>query len=160
MSNSLWPHALQHTRLHCTSISPKVALFHVYWVNDAIYPPHPLLLPSSFAFNLSQHQGFSKESAVLIRWPKYWSFSFSISPSSEYSWLISIRTGWFVLLAVQGTLKGFLQHHSWKVSILQHSALCMYGPTLTPHMTIGKTIALMIQTFVDKVMCLLFNMPS
>ena len=109
---------------------------------------HPLLLPSIFL----SIRGFSKESVLCIGWPKYWRFSFSISPSNEYSGLISFRMGWFDLLAVQGTLKSLLQHHSSKASILQHSAF-FYGPT-------GKTIALTRQTFVGKVMFLLFNMLS
>ena len=91
---------------------------HVHWVSDAIQPSHPLSPPSLPALNLSQHQGFF-QSAIHIRWPKYWSFSFSISPSNEYSGLIYFRIGWFDLLAVQGTLKSLLQHHSSKVSILQ-----------------------------------------
>ena len=94
----------------------------VHWVNDAIQPSHPLLSPSPPAFNLSQHQVFSNESVLPIRWPKYWSFSFSISPSNEYSGLISFKINWLDLLAVQGTLKSLLQHHSSKASILQHSA--------------------------------------
>ena len=97
----------------------NIAQTHVYWVNDAIQPSHPLSSPSPPAFNLSQRQG-------LFQWvsssPKYWSFSFSISPSSEYSGLISFRMDWLDLLAVQGTLKSPLQHHSSKASILQCSA--------------------------------------
>ena len=99
---------------------------------------------------------FSKELALSIRWPKYWSFSFSISPSSEYLGLISFRTDWFDLLAVQGILKSLLQHHSSKASILQHSAFFMVQFS-HPYMTTGKTIALTIRTFVSKVMSLLFN---
>ena len=89
---------------------------HVHWVGDAIQPSHPLLFPSSPAFNLSQHQGLFYESVLCIRWPKYWSFS--ISPSNEYSVLISFRMDWLGLLAVQGTLKSLFQHHSSKASIL------------------------------------------
>ena len=95
---------------------------HVHRVSDAIQPSCPLLSPSSPAFNLSQHQGFSSESVLCIRWPKYWSFSFSINRSNEYSGLISFRTDWLDLLAVQGTLKSLLQHHSSKASILWCSA--------------------------------------
>ena len=102
---------------------------------------------------------FSNESALQIRWPKYWSFSFSISPSNEYSGLISFRIDWFGLLAVQGTLKSLLQHHSSKASILQHSAFFMV-PLSHPYTTTGKTIALTRWTFVGKVMSLLFNMLS
>ena len=102
----------------------ELAQTHVHRVNDAIQPSHPLSSPSPPAFNLSQHQGFSNESALCIRWPKYWSFTFSISPSNEYSGLISFRTDWFDLPAVQATLKHLqleslkhLQHHSSKASI-------------------------------------------
>ena len=95
---------------------------HVQWVGDAIQTSHPLSSASPPALNLSQHQVFSNESALHIRWPKYWSFSFNISPSNEYSGLISFRMDWLDLLAVQGTLKSLLQHHSSKASVLQHSA--------------------------------------
>ena len=115
---------------------------------------HPLLLlPSIFP----SIRVFSNESALHIRWPKYWSLSFNISPSNEYSGLLSFRMGWLDLLAVQGTLKSLLQHNSSKASILQRSAF--YIVYLShPYMTTGKTIALTIQTFVGKVMSLLFNM--
>ena len=113
------------------------------------------LLPSIFP-NI---RVFSNESALHIRWPKYWSFSLSISPSNEHSGLISFRIDWLDLLAVQGTLKSLLQHHSSKASILQHSAFFIVQLS-HPYMTTGKTIALTRQTFVDKVMSLLFNMPS
>ena len=102
---------------------------------------------------------FSKESVLHIRWLNYWSFSFSISPSNEYSGLISFRIDWFVLLLVQGTLKRLLQHHSSKASILCHSAFFMVQLS-DPYMTTGKTIALTRQTFVSKVMSQLFNMLS
>ena len=98
-------------------------LTQTHQVSYVIQPPHPLSSPSPPAFNLSQHQGFSKESVLCIRWSKYWSFSFSIKLSNEYSGLISFRVDWFDLLAVQGTLKRFLQHHNSKASILWHSAL-------------------------------------
>ena len=116
---------------------------------------HPLLLlPSIFP----SIRIFSNESALHIRWPKYWSFSFNISPSSEHPGLISFRVDWLALLAVQGTLKS-LQHHSSKASILQHSAF--FTVQLShPYVTTGKTIALTRQTIVDKVMSLLFNMLS
>ena len=114
-----------------------------------------LLLPSIFpSIRVS-----SNESALSIRWPKYWSFSFSISPSNEYSGLISFRMNWLYLLAVQGTLKGLLQHHSSKPSILRISAFLIVQ-LWHPHMTTGKTIALTRWTFVGKVMSLLFNMLS
>ena len=102
---------------------------------------------------------FSNESVLCIRWPKYWSFSLSISPSNEYSGLISFRTNWLDLLTVQGTLKSLLQHHSSKASILQRSAVFTIQLS-HPHMTTGKTISLTRQTFVEKVVSLLFNMPS
>ena len=114
-----------------------------------------LLLPSSFPSITI----FSNESVLRIRWPKYWSFSFSISPSNEYSGLISFRMDWLDHLAVQGTLKSLLQHHSSKASILQHSAFFMVQLS-HPYMTTGKTIALTRRTFVGKVMFLLFNMLS
>ena len=114
-----------------------------------------LLLPSIFP-SISV---FSSESVLPIRWPKYWSFSFSISPSNEYSGLISFRMDWLDLLAVQGTLKSLLQHHSSKASILQHSAFFIVKFS-HPYMTTGKTIALTRWTFVGKVMSLLFNMLS
>ena len=112
-----------------------------------------LLLPSIFP----SVRVFSNESVLHIRWPKYWSFS--IIPSSEYSGLISFRIEWFDLLAVQGTLRSLLQHHSWKASILWHLAFFMVQ-LLHPFMTTGKTIALTRQIFVGKVMSLLFNMLS
>ena len=102
---------------------------------------------------------FSNESALCIRWPKYWDFSFSISPSNEYSRFISFRMDWLDLLAVQGTFSSLLQHHSSKASILQHSAFFMVQLS-HPYMIIGKTIALTRWTFVGKVMSLLFNMLS
>ena len=123
--------------------------------NHLILCPPLLLLPSTFPST----RVFSSESALQIRSPKYWSYSFSISCSNEYSGLISFRTGWFDLLAVQGTLKNLLQHHSLKVSILRCSAFFMVHVS-HPYMTTGKTIALMIGTFVSKVMSLLFSMLS
>ena len=114
-----------------------------------------LLLPSVFP----SIRVFSNESALCIRWPKYWSFSFNISPSNEYSGLISFRMDRLDLLAVQGTLKSLLQHHSSKASILQHSSFYIVQLSY-PYMTSGKTIALTRWTFVGKVMSLLFNMLS
>ena len=117
---------------------------------------YPLfLLPSIFP----SIRVFSNESALLIRWPEYWSFSFNISPSSEHPGLITFRMDWLDLLAVQGTLKSLLQHHSSKASILQHSALFIVQLS-HPYMTTGKTIVLTRQNFVGKVMSLLFNMLS
>ena len=114
-----------------------------------------LLLPSVFP----SIRVFSNESVLCIRWPKYWRFSFSLSPSNEYSGLISFRIDWFDLPAVQGTLKRLLQHHSSKASVLQHSAFFIVQLS-HPYMTTGKTIALTRQTFVSKVMSLLFNRLS
>ena len=116
---------------------------------------HPLLLPSIFP----SIRVFSKESVLCIRWPKYWSFSFSISPSNQHSGLISFRMDWLDLLAVQGTFKSLLQHHSSKASILQHSPF--FTDQLShPYITTRKTIALTRRTFVGKVMSLLFNLLS
>ena len=116
----------------------------------------PLLLPPSIFPSI---RVFSNESVLRIRWPKYWSFSFSISPSNEYSGLISLRIDWFDLLAVQGTLKGLLQHQSSKASILQCSAVFMVQLS-HPYMTTGKTTALTWWTFVGNVTSLLFNMQT
>ena len=113
------------------------------------------LLPSIFP----SIRVFSNGLTLHSRWPKYWSFSFNISPSNEHSGLISFRMDWLDLLAVQGTLKSLLQHHSWKTSTLWHSAFFIVQLS-HPYMTIGKTIALTRWTFVDKVMSLLFNMLS
>ena len=114
-----------------------------------------LLMPSIFP----SIRVFSNGLALCIRWPKYWSFSFSISPANNYSGLVSFRLDWFDLTAVQGTLKSLLQHHSSKASVLQCSAFVMVQLSHT-YMTTGKTIALSIQTFVGKIMSLLFNMLS
>ena len=140
---------------------PEFAQVHVHWIGDSIQPIssswHPvLLMPSIFP---SIKVSFN-ELALHIRWPKYWSWSFSSSISSkEYLGLISFNIDWFDCLAVQGTLKGLLQHHSSKASILQHSALFMVQFSHL-YMITGKTIALTIQTFVGKVMSLLFNILS
>ena len=125
---------------------PELAQTRVHWIGDAIQPSQPLssllLLPSVFP----SVRAFSNESVLCIRWPKYWSLSFSISPSSEYSGLISFRIYWFDLLAVQGTLKSLLQHHSSKASILRRSAFFMVQLS-HPYMTTGKTIALTRRTY-------------
>ena len=133
---------------------PEFAQTHVHWVGDAIQPAHLLLSTSPPAFIFPNIRVFFNESALPIRWPKYWSFS--ICPSSEYSGLISFRIDWFDLLAVQGTLGSLVQHHSLKASILQSLAIFM-GKLSHPYMTTGKTIALTRRTFVSKVMSLLFN---
>ena len=120
---------------------PEFTQTHVYWVSDAIQPTHPLSSPSSPPSIFPSIRVFSNESVLHFRWPKYWSFSFSISPSNEYSGLISFRMDWLDLLAVQGTLKSLLQHHSSKTSIFWCSAF--FTVQLShPYMTTGKTIAL------------------
>ena len=152
MSNSLWPHGLQHARFPCPSPTPGVysnscplSQWHHQTISSSVVPFSCLLLV------------FSNESVLRIGWPKYLSFNFSISPSNEYSRLISFRMDWLDLLAVQGTLKSLLQHHSSKASILQCSAFFIVQLS-HPYMTIGKTIDLTRQTFVGKLMSLLFNM--
>ena len=127
----------------------KFTQTHVHWVSDAIQPSHSLSSPSPPAFNLSQHQGLLKQVILWISRPKYWSYSFSISPFNEYSGLISFRMDWLGLFAVQGTLKSFLQHHSLKPSILW--CVVFFIVQLSHlYMTTGKTIALTTQTFVGK----------
>ena len=138
---------------------PESTQTHIHSVGDAIQPSHPLSSPSPPAPNPSQHQGLFQESTLCMRWPKYWSFSFSISPSNEHPGLISFRMNWLDLLAVQGTLKSLLQNHSSKASILRCSAFFIVQLS-HPHMTTGKTIALTRWTFVGKVMSLLFNILS
>ena len=137
---------------------PESTQTHVHWVGNAIQPSHPLSSVSP-AFNLSQHQGLFQWVSSSHHVPKYWSFSFNISPSNEHPGLISFRMDWLDLLAVQGTLKSLLQHHSSKASILQRSAFFIVQLS-HPYMTIGETIALTRRTFVGKVMSLLFNMLS
>ena len=160
MSNSLWLHKPQHARPPCPSPTPGVysnSCPSSRWCHPAISPSccPLLLLPSIFP----SIRVFSNESALRIRWPEYWSFSFSISPSNQHPGLISFRMDWLDLLAVQGTLKSLLQHHSSKTSIHQRSVFFIVQ-FLHPSMTTGKTIALTRWTFVDKVMTLLFNMLS
>ena len=125
----------------------ELAQIHLYRVSEAIQPSNPLLSPSPPAFNLSQHQCLSNESVLCIRWPRYWSFSFSIRPSNEYSGLISFGMDCLDLLAVQGTLKSLLQHHSSKTSILGLSAFFIIQLSHS-YMNTGKTIALTRWTFV------------
>ena len=158
VSDSLQPHGLQHSSLPCPSLSlgacsNSCPIESVMPSNHLILCRPLLLLPSVFV----SIRVFSNESALCIRWPKYQRFSFSISPSNEY--LISFKIDWFDLLAVQGTLKSLLQHHSSKASNLWHSAFFMVH-LLHLYMTTGKTIALTRQTFVGKVMSLLFNTLS
>ena len=152
MSDPLRPYELQHARLSCPSLSPGACSSSCplsQWCHPTICHL-VLLLPSVFP----SIRVFSNKSALRMRWPKYWSFSFSISPSNEYSELISFRIDWFDLLAVQGTLKSLLQHHSSKASILWRSAFFMVQLSHL-YMTTGKTIALTIWTFVGKVMVFL-----
>ena len=138
---------------------PKFTQTHVHRVGDTIQPSHPLSSPSPPAPNPSQHQGLFQWVNSLQRWPKHWSFSLSISPSTEHQGLVSFRMDWFDILAVQGTLKSLLQHHSSKASILWCSAF--FTVQLShPYVTTGKTIALTRRTFVGKVMSLLFNVLS
>jgi len=140
MSDFLRPHGLQHARHPCPSPTSRV-----YMPSNHLILGHPLLLPPSVFLSI---RVFSNESVLRIRWPKYWSFSFNISPSNEYSGLISFRMDWFDLLAVQGTLKSLLQHHSSKASILQRTAFFIVQLS-HPYMTTGKTIALTRWTFVS-----------
>ena len=161
MSYSLRPHGLQHARLPYPSLTP--------WACSSSHPLswwcHPTIsssvIPFSYRLQSLPASGFffSDESVLYIRWPKYWSFSFSISPSNEYSGLISFRMDWLHLFAVQGTLKSLLQHHSSKGSILQCSAFFIVQLS-HPYMTTGKTIALTRRISVSKVMSLLSNMLS
>ena len=161
MSDSWWPHGLQHARLPCPSPSPgpcSNTCPQSWWCHPTIlssvipFSSCPQSFPASRSFLMSQ----------LFRWPKYWSFSFSISPSDEYSGLISFRMDWFDLHAVQGTLKSLHQHHSSRASVLWQlksiSSAYFMVQLSHPYTTTGKTIALTILTFVGKVMSLLFNM--
>ena len=137
----------------------ELAQTHVHWVGDAIQSSHPLLSPPPPAFNLSSIRVFSNESVLHVRWPKYWSFSFSISPSDEYSGLTSFRIDWFDLIAVQETSKSLLQPHSTKASILQWSVFSM-DQLSHPYISTGKTIALTRRTSVGKEMSLVLNTLS
>ena len=132
------------------SITNSWSLLKLMSIGDAIQPSHPLSSPSPPAFNLSQHQVFSNELVLCIRWPKYWSFSFSFSPSSGYSELISFQIDWFDLPAVLGIVNNLLQHHSSKTSILWRSVFFMVQLSYL-FMTTGKTIALTMWTFVSNV---------
>ena len=138
---------------------PESTQTHVHRVSDAIQPSHPLSSPSPPTPIPPSIRDSSNESTLRMKWPKYWSFSFSISPSKEHPGLISLRMDWLDLLVVQGTLKSLLQHHSSKASILQGSAF--FTVQLShPYITTGKTIALTRRTFVGKVKSLLLNMLS
>ena len=154
-----WPHELQHARPPCPSPAPRVhpnSCASNQWCHPAIsssvvpFSSCPQSLPASV---------FSNESALCMRWPKYWSFSLNISPSNEHPGLVSFRRDWLDILAVQGTSKSLFHHHSSKASILQHSAF--FTVQLShPYMTTGKSIALTRQTFIGKVISLLLNMLS
>ena len=160
MSNSLWPHGLQHARPPCPSPTPEV-------YSNSRLPSrwcHPTISSSVIPFSSCLQSfpasgSFPNESVLHMRWPEYWSFSFSINLSNEYSGLISFRMDQLYLLAVQGTLNSLLQHYSSKASILRCSAFFIVKLS-HPHKTTGKTIALTRQTFVGKVMSVLFNMLS
>ena len=145
--------------LHVHHQLPEFTETHIHRVSDAIQPSHPLSSPSPPAPIPPSIRVLSNESALHMRWPKYWSFSFSTIPSKEIPGLISFRMDWLDLLAVQGTLKSSLQHHNSKASILRRSALFTVHFS-HPYMTTGKTIALTRRTFVGKVMSLLLNMLS
>ena len=155
------PNGMQRTRLPSLSFTVSWSLLKFMSVESVMSSNHlilchPLLiLPSVFP----SIRAFSSELALCIRWPKYYSFSFRISPSNEYSWLTFFRIDWFDLLAVPGTLKSLLQHHNSKASVLQHSAFFMVQLS-HPYLTTGKTIALTVWTFVGKVISLLLNMLS
>ena len=162
MSDSLQPHRLQYARLPCPSPTPRAysnSCPSSWWchptISSSVIPFSSCLqsFPASGSFQMSQF--FTKER----RWPKYWGFSFSISPSNEYSGLISFRMDWLDLLVVQGTLKSLLQQHSWKASILWCSAFLIVQLS-HPYMSTGKTIVLSRWTFVSKVMFLFFKMLS
>ena len=159
MSDSLQPHELQHVRPPCPSPTPGVypnSCPSSWWCHSS---SHPLSSPSPPTSICPSIRVFSNESFLHMRCPKYWSFSFNISPSNEHPGLISFRMDWLDLIAVQGTLKSLLQHHSSKASILWHSALFIFKLS-HPYMTTGKTIALTRWTFVGKVMSQLFNTVS
>ena len=159
--DSLQPHGLQHTRLPCPSPTPRACSNSCpssWWC-------HPTISSSVVPFSCLQSFPASglfqwvSSSLTHIRWPKYWSFSFNISPSNDYSGMISFRMDWLDLLTVQGTLKNLRQHHSSKTSVLQRSAFFIVQLS-HPYMTTGKTITLTRWTFVGKVVSLLFNMLS
>ena len=159
MSDSLQLHEAQHATPPCPSATPGVypnSCPLSQWCHPTIHLIlcHPLLLQPSIFPSI---RVFSNESTLRIRWPKYWSLSFNISPSNEQPGLISFRMDWLDLLTVQGTLKSLLKHHSSKVSILRHSAFFIVQLS-HPYMTAAKTMALTRRTFVGKVMSLLFNM--
>ena len=158
MYDSLRPHRPQHVRPPCPSPIPGL------YSNTCPLSQwcHPTISSSVFPFSsiFPSIRVFSNESVLHIRWPKYWSFSFSIGPSNEYSGLVSFRMDWLYLIAVQRTLKSLLQHHSSKAAILRHSAFFTVQLLSHPYTTTGKTIALTRRTLVGKVMSLLLKMLS
>ena len=160
MSDSLWPQGLQHARFPCPLSTPGAYLNSwpsSWWCHRTISSS---VVPFSSCLHSFPASGsFLMSSALRIRWPMYWSCSFSISPSNEYSGLISCRMYWFDLLAVQGALKSLIQHHNSKPSVLRHSAFFMVQFS-HPYMTTRRTITLTRWTFIGKVMSLLFNMLS
>ena len=157
VSDSLWPHGLQHSRPPNPSPTSRVYPNHVHWVDDAIQLSHPLSSPSPPALNLSQHQGLFKWVSYSHQVAKVLEFQLNISPTNEHPGLISFRMDCSDFLTVQGTLKSLLQHHSSKASILPNSAFFIVQLSHS-YMATGKTIALTRWTFVDKVISLLFNM--
>ena len=160
VSDSLQTHGLQHASPPCPSPTPRA--YSKLMSIESVMPSNHLILCCPLHCPLSTFPSirvFSSETVLHIRWPKYWSFSFSISPSNEYSGLISFRIDWFDLLTIQGTFKSLLQHHSSKRSILWCSAFFIVQLS-HPYMTTGKTIALTRWSFVGKVMSLLFNTLS
>ena len=156
---SLQHHGLQHARLPVYHQLPEFTQTYVHWVGHAIQPTHPLLFTSPPAFNLSQHQGLFKWFSSSYQVAKVLEFQLQHQPFNEYSGLISLRIDWLDLLAIQGTLKSLLQHHSSKASILPHSAFFTVQLSY-PYMTTGKMIALTRWPFVGKVMSMLFYMLS
>ena len=159
MSDSLRPHGPQHNQASLSIANswslPKLTSIDSVIPSNHLILCHPLLLLLSIFLSI---RAFSNESSLCIRWPKYWSFSINISPSNEHSGLIFFRMDWLNLLAIQGTLKRLLQHHSSKASILWHSAF-LIDQLSHVYMTTGKTIDLTRRTFFGKVMSQLFNMP-
>ena len=157
---TLWPHGLQHNRLLCPSPSPRLCSNSCplsQWCHST--NSSSVVLYSSCLQSFQASGSFPVSEIFSIRWPKYWSFSFGISPSNQYSGLISFRMDWLDLPAIQGTLKSLLQHHSSKASIIWHSAFFIVQ-LFHPHMISEKTIALTRWTFVGKIMSLLYNVLS
>ena len=155
-SDSLRTHGLQHATLPVCHLLSELTQTHLHRVGDAIQPSHPLSSLFPPAFNLSQHQCLSNELVLRIRWPNYWSFSFSISPSNEYSGLICFRIDWFDLLPVQGILKSLLQHHCSKGSNLWCSSLFMVQVLILPQIKLNLQVSLCANYFEQK-LCFSFH---